>query len=174
MKSSVPYSWVNSEQLAACPSVKTKGDFGTGFLRLETATASWTPLSAEGKPHLRVPMVSLCNVPCPAFSLIAELLFHSNDSSFFSSEFRPAAQSIKLVLLKVTTPSLEMGLLREPEEARWLNSLTSQAGVEKKQCIRKDKPTSSLGVGQKEGRTEGKVEERGEMKGREQEKDREK
>lgn len=109
-------------------------------------------------------MVSLCNIPCPAFSLIAELLFHSNDSFFFSSTFPPAAQSIKLVLLKVTTPSLEMGLLQESEEARWLNSLTSQAGVEEKQCIRKNKPTSRLGVRQKEGRTEGKIEERGEMR----------
>lgn len=60
-------------------------DFSTEFLWFETAITLWSPLSMEGKPHLRVSMVSLCNIPCPAFSLIAELfLFYSNNFEFFS------------------------------------------------------------------------------------------
>lgn len=63
-----------------------------------------------------------------------------------------------------------MGLLQESEAARWLNSLTSQAGVEEKQYIREKQTTPRLGVGEKEGRKEEKLKEKEEMEGREQEK----
>lgn len=70
-------------------------------------------------------MVSLYNIPCSVSSLIAEfLLLHNNDFGIFSfksmgekSIVHPAAQSIKLVGFKVTSPSLGMGLLQS-EEAR--------------------------------------------------------
>lgn len=68
----------------------------------ETAITLWIALSVEGKPHLRVSMASLCNIPCPAFSVIAELfLFYSNNFDFFlyksmwkKSIIHPAAQPV--------------------------------------------------------------------------------
>ena len=153
--------WTCSE----CTPVKTKEYFGIEFLWLEAAIALWTPLSVEGKPHLRVPMVSLCNIPCPVFSLIAELLlFRSNDFDFlFIQIYREKsiawlpAQSVKLVLLKAATPSLEMGLLEKSEAARWLNSLTSQAWVEEKQYTRERQTNPQTGGRRERGKERGKT-----------------
>lgn len=46
-----------------------------------------------------------------------------------------------------------MWLVQDPE-ANWLNSLSSQARVEEKQCIREQQINPQLGIGEKEGRKE--------------------
>lgn len=90
-KSAVLHSWVNSEQLAELAlnlhQWKQRKTSGVEFVWLEPAVLLWTLLSVEGKPHLRVLMVILSNIPRPAFSLVVEfLLFRSNNLDFFSSK----------------------------------------------------------------------------------------
>lgn len=50
-----------------------------------------------------------------------------------------------------------MGLLQESEAARWLNSLTSQAGVEEKQYIREKQTNPQTGGRGERGKKRGKT-----------------